>query len=474
MVGIADCGVYLPYYFIKGETVSAEWDRAPVKFTKRFASYDEDSLTMAVEAALACDGDGASPDMLVFATTTSPFAEKQGASVIAAALDRPAAIRTLDVCGSLRSATAALLVARDALRSGGASRVLVTSADCRPVEPGAPDEIAFGDAGAAAVLTAGDDLLAKIVDACSVSSEMLHAWRRDADEFIKSGDVRFSQQFGYERTLIGVMETLLKKTGVEPSQVGKVILPLPEIRPIMNVLKATGFDAKAQWHDPLTGFTGFSGAPHPLLLLASALENAQPGELILLCGYGDGGDAVLLEATERVGELSRRRPVKAALARRREILSYVKYLDFRNRLHRWDAHLESAFTSTILIARESPQNMRLRARKCRSCGAVLTLPLPVCPHCRAQEDFDEFKLSRRGRIYTFSQEYYVPTPDAPVSLCSIDLDGGGRFLTQMTDCAADEVEIGMEVELTFRRMHQAGGFHHYWWKARPVRGGTRG
>jgi uncharacterized OB-fold protein len=50
----------------------------------------------------------------------------------------------------------------------------------------------------------------------------------------------------------------------------------------------------------------------------------------------------------------------------------------------------------------------------------------------------------------------------------VDLDGGGRFLCQMTDVDEREVEIGMQVELVLRRMREAESMHHYYWKARPL------
>jgi uncharacterized OB-fold protein len=39
----------------------------------------------------------------------------------------------------------------------------------------------------------------------------------------------------------------------------------------------------------------------------------------------------------------------------------------------------------------------------------------------------------------------------------------------MTDVEASEVKVGMKVEMTFRRLHEGGGFHNYCWKCRPAR-----
>jgi uncharacterized OB-fold protein len=39
----------------------------------------------------------------------------------------------------------------------------------------------------------------------------------------------------------------------------------------------------------------------------------------------------------------------------------------------------------------------------------------------------------------------------------------------MTDRDPDNIEVGMGMEVTFRRIHDALGIHNYFWKCRPVR-----
>ena len=60
---------------------------------------------------------------------------------------------------------------------------------------------------------------------------------------------------------------------------------------------------------------------------------------------------------------------------------------------------------------------------------------------------------------------YSPSP--PVVFAVVDFDGGGRLPVELCDVDADEVTIGMRVEMTFRRLHTADGIHNYFWKARP-------
>jgi uncharacterized OB-fold protein len=78
------------------------------------------------------------------------------------------------------------------------------------------------------------------------------------------------------------------------------------------------------------------------------------------------------------------------------------------------------------------------------------------------------KLARRGKVFTFTSDYMFDGPDSPVVHAVVDLDGGGRLYCQVTDCEPERVAIDMPLELTFRRMHEGGGFNNYFWKARPA------
>src|SRR5215470_3589668 len=137
MPGIVAAAGYIPRYRLPRELIAREWGGAAAGGEKAVANHDEDSLTMAVSAALALRADGDRPDAVFFATTSSPYAEKQGAATIAAVLDLPATTRTLDFTDTLRAGTSAMLAGIDAL-AAGARRVLVAAADCRLGEPDSP------------------------------------------------------------------------------------------------------------------------------------------------------------------------------------------------------------------------------------------------------------------------------------------------------------------------------------------------
>jgi uncharacterized OB-fold protein len=61
------------------------------------------------------------------------------------------------------------------------------------------------------------------------------------------------------------------------------------------------------------------------------------------------------------------------------------------------------------------------------------------------------------------------TVDPPGVYAIVDLEGGGRFATILTDRDPEKVTPDMRVELTFRKFHEGQNIHNYFWKCRPIR-----
>jgi uncharacterized OB-fold protein len=79
---------------------------------------------------------------------------------------------------------------------------------------------------------------------------------------------------------------------------------------------------------------------------------------------------------------------------------------------------------------------------------------------------------KKGKVFTYSLDNLAGVIDPPLIQTIIEMeDGGARVYTGMTDCDTQEMKVELPVELTFRRMHEGGGFINYFWKCRPIRGG---
>ena len=104
MIGITSFGAYIPYYRLAHKEIARAWGGRASEGERAVANVDEDSITMAVEAVrdLLGNRDGSDADGLVFATTTSPYSEKQASALIATVADLRSDVRTADYTGSLR------------------------------------------------------------------------------------------------------------------------------------------------------------------------------------------------------------------------------------------------------------------------------------------------------------------------------------------------------------------------------------
>ena len=173
MAGIISYGAYIPRFRLGKETVG--WG---MPMEKAVANYDEDSITMAVAAGMDCIAGlkRDAVDGLFFATTTSPYIEKQGAATVAAAIDLGRNIVTNDATNSLRAGTLAMMSALDAIKAGSAKQVMVTAADTRTGPPGSDIAQAAGD-GAAAILFGDKGVIANVLGSYSVSEELIDLWR---------------------------------------------------------------------------------------------------------------------------------------------------------------------------------------------------------------------------------------------------------------------------------------------------------
>jgi len=125
MAGITSIGAYIPKYRISLEEVAKFWRARSAGGEKSVAGYDEDSITMAVGAAFECMRYSTDEvDGVYFATTTHPYKEKQGASIIASAIDLKRQSLTADFSNSLRSSTIAMSSALNAVRCGAAKNIM--------------------------------------------------------------------------------------------------------------------------------------------------------------------------------------------------------------------------------------------------------------------------------------------------------------------------------------------------------------
>jgi 3-hydroxy-3-methylglutaryl CoA synthase len=463
MTGIVSYGAYVPLRRLGKETRG--WS-SPGE--KAVANWDEDSLTMAVAAAIDClgDTDRKSIDGLYFATTTPPYAEKLAATTAAWAIELRRDILTADITDSLRAGTAALRMAADTVKAGSAKKVLVTAADLRMGAGGM--DTGFGD-GAAAFIIGDKDVIAEIEGSYSVNNELLDVWRASGAKNVRSWEDRFVFEEGYLKVLPAAIQGFLKKSGNAIKDFNKAVIYGSDLRRHKQMTGMLGLKPE-QVQDPLFEKTGNTGTAFSLMMLAAALEDAKAGDKILLATYGDGADVFLLRVTDKIAGVKKGRGMKASLATKMITRSMDEYRACRDFASANPEGFGGA--SASVVHRERDAIYALRGVKCQHCGTVQYPPQRVCTNCHTKDNFEPYSFAdKKGKVFTFTLKFGgdIPGFARPMVDTMVDFEGGGRAIFGMTDMVAEEVKVGMEVEMSFRTLGAGGGIHNYFWRCMPPR-----
>jgi hydroxymethylglutaryl-CoA synthase len=470
--GILSAAGYVPYRRLSRSDISAFMMSGGGKGARAVASHDEDTTTLGVEAArLATKGaPTAAVDALWFATSSPAYLDKTNATAVAAALRLPSDVPAYDFGGALRSGIGCLLTA---LRGGGTT--LVVGADTRDGLPTSADESAGGDAGAAALIGEGDAVVAEFVASASATDEFTDRWRSPGSLVSKLWEERFGEN-RYVALGQDAFARALKAAGLETGEVGRVIVTGMHARAVTGLRKRLQVDESAL-PDDLSSTVGQAGAAHPLLVLASVLENlsieegASTPTVIVLLHLADGADAVVLRTTDALSSWRPVRPVADQVDRGAN-LPYSKFLAWRGQLSPEPPRRpEPARVSSSAAHRSEDWKFGFVGSRDRSSGAVHMPPARVSMTGGALDDMEPVAMADAvGTVVTFTVDRLAYSPSPPIVFAIVDFDGGGRYPVELTDVDAAAIRVGSRVEMTFRRLFSADGIHDYFWKARPVRG----
>ncbi len=473
--GITSYGAYVPYYRMERKEIAKAWQTGGGAGEKAVADYDQDSITLAVEAAVNClaDTDRSKIDRFYMATTTSSYREKQDAAIVALALDLPRQTGTADFTGSLRCGTAALRAALDAVDAGAAKNVLISAADCRVGVPKSDIELNTGDSSAS-LLIGNENVAVAVEGYYSHHDEIVDWWRKESDTFVHNWESRYIIESGYTRNVVEAVSATLKKYNLTPQDFSKLILYAPDLRTFNTTAAALKFDPKTQVQDPLFTVIGNSGSAFTLTMLVAALEQAKPGDRLLMVNYSSGCDVFILRVTEEIEKLRNRRGVSYHLDIKKPISSYEKYLQIRGIVPVEMARRPDDVCYSPAAWRDSEQLIAFKAQRCRKCGTMHLPRSRVCYTCKTKDEFDMVRLSdKKGTVVTYVIDNLAPSPNPPMVVAVVEIDEC-RTYVEITECAPEIAKIDMVVEPTFRRLFEAGTsaagtFIAYYWKCRPVR-----
>jgi hydroxymethylglutaryl-CoA synthase len=475
MVGIVSYGAYIPMLRMSRDVLGQVWGKSAGRGERAIANVDEDSITMAVEAVVdSLTGiDRQTVDGIYMASVSAPYREKQSASIVKAAADLRDDIESTDFCNSIRSGTSAMNAALNALRAGAAKRVAVVASDSRLPAPNSDFESAFGD-GAAALLLGDSDVAVSVEGSYTESSEFLDTWLKAKDTYHWAWEDRFTRDEGWEKILPQAVKALMKKHNVTAKDFAKAVFNGPDARSHAQIARKIGFDAKTQLVNPLFDSVGDTGSAQAPMTLVMALEEANPGDKILFANYGDGADAYILQVQPQIEKVRNRRGIRKHLASKAPLANYGVYLRMRDMME-WGPSVRPLRRSAVsFVWRERKAFYAAYGVKCKKCGGIQYPRQRACMYCLVEDQFEPIRLSdKTGKLFTYSMDERANEIILPLIRGVVDLDGGGRYYSQLTDRDPAKVEVGMPMELTFRLFfdgtREGTGFRNYMWKARPIR-----
>jgi hydroxymethylglutaryl-CoA synthase len=437
--GIARAAAYVPYRRLDRTAIRGVAGVGGGTGTRAVASFDEDSSTLAVAAARGVLREGPAPSLLVHATASPPYLDKTNATVVHAALRLPDDCGAWDAGASVRAAVGAL---RLALERPGTT--LVTAADLRTGNPGSADEVNGADAAAALLVTGDADapVVAEYLGGATVAAEFVDRWRTPGSATSRVWEERFGElqyvdaglrawkSLDLDGLLGGAGVDHLVVSGLHQRACGSLAKKLADVAPLV--------DARA-------GTLGNPGAAQPALLLTAALEAAEPGQVIALVVLADGADVLLFRTTALVAAGRADRTVDDQLATGGPV-AYGRYLSWRGLLTPEPPNRpEPARVSSPAAARNQDWKLGLVSEQAGALADAV------------------------GTVATFTVDKLAWSPSPPVIFAVVDFPDGTRLPVELADVDEGEVQLGSQVEMTFRRLGTSDGIHNYFWKGRVIR-----
>ena len=210
-------------------------------------------------------------------------------------------------------------------------------------------------------------------------------------------------------------------------------------------------------------------------MLTHVLENAEPNEKILVCSFGGGGDAILLETTKLISKFKNDESISALLDNGVEETNYMTYLTF-NDLVKWEKGMRGEIyrkTALTTLYRHNDAIIGLVGGKCSKTGTIQfpASRISVSPNSPDIDTQEPYKLAeKKANILSWSADYLSFSVNPPNYYGIVSFEEGGRIMMDFTDVGEGEIESGKDVKMVFRikAIDEARGFTRYFWKAVPI------
>ncbi len=344
MAGIVGYGAYVPTFRITTKEIAEVWGEDPKRIEeglgikeKAVAGVDEDTATISIEAArnaLKRAGiDGREIGAVYVGSESHPYAVNPTASTVAEAIGATPELTAADLEFACKAGTAGMQMCMGLVDAKYIKYGMTIGADTAQGKPGDALEYSAGSGGAAFIIGPEEESLAVIKATYSFTTDTPDFWRRQGADYPSHG-ARFTGEPAYFKHILGAANGLLKKTNTKIEDYDYFVFHQPNAKFPLRVAKMLGIQKEKVLPGLLTPVIGNTYSGASILGLAAVLDNAKPGERILITSFGSGAgsDSFAIEVTEKIKERAGKAPKTMDYINRKKYVSYAIYAKMRGKL----------------------------------------------------------------------------------------------------------------------------------------------
>lgn len=342
MVGISSYGTSIPIRRIKAEEIAQQWGKDPEGIKKGLnieektvRHHDEDSATLAVEAAReAMETNSMNPndiEAIYVGSESPPYAVKPTAGIIAEAINATPNLTGADLEFACKAGTAGIQALMGMIKSKQIKKGIAIGTDTSQSSPNNALEYTAG-CGAGALILDNEGEIAEIKETTSYTTDTPDFWRREAEEFPKHGG-RFTGEPSYFHHVINSTKKLLKKTELNKEDFDYYIFHQPNGKFPLKAGKKLNIPLEKIKPGLITPKIGNTYSAATFIGLANVLDQAKPGERIMLTSYGSGAgsDSFLIETKSGILNSKPKNTLQKKINNKKYV-DYGTYARYMNKL----------------------------------------------------------------------------------------------------------------------------------------------
>lgn len=337
-VGIVGYGAYVPMYRLPNTEISRIWvgvpRGGPVK-EKSVPGLDEDVITMSIEAARnALDRAQIDPQELRaiwVGSESHPYAVKPSSTVVAEALGAVPSVQAADWEFACKAGTEAMVAAVGLVGSKMADYAMAIGMDTAQGRPGDELEYTAAAGGAAFIFGPAENSLVLLEGSYSFVTDTPDFWRRPEQRFPSHGQ-RFTGDPAYFHHVTNATKYLLDALDRKPEDYQYCVFHQPNTKFPERAAKLLGFTPEQLKTGLLSPVIGNTYAGAAIIGLTAVLDEAKPGDRILMTSYGSGAgaDSFSFVVTDKVTERQNLALKTQNYIARRVQIDYGQYARYRH------------------------------------------------------------------------------------------------------------------------------------------------